>query len=42
LRLAWTVVPNKLKFADGFSVKADWDRLMSTSFNGAFSTLNSL
>lgn len=35
LRLGWTVVPDKLKFADGSSVRADWSRLMSTSFNGA-------
>ena len=35
LRLGWTVVPEKLKFADGSSVRADWSRLMSTCFNGA-------
>ena len=35
LRLGWTVVPEKLKFADGESVRADWNRLMSTCFNGA-------
>lgn len=35
LRLGWTVVPENLKFADGFSVKADWNRLMNTTFNGA-------
>jgi len=28
LRLGWTVVPEKLKFADGSSVRADWSRLM--------------
>ena len=35
LRLGWTVVPEKLKFLDGSLVKNDWNRLMSTSFNGA-------
>ena len=35
LRLGWTVVPEKLKFADGSSVRADWSRLMATCFNGA-------
>ena len=35
LRLGWTVVPDKLKFADGSLVKNDWNRLMCTSFNGA-------
>ena len=35
LRLGWTVVPEKLKFADGTSVRQDWNRLMSTCFNGA-------
>ena len=28
-------MPEKLKFADGFSVRQDWNRLMSTCFNGA-------
>lgn len=35
VRLAWTVVPEKLKYDDGVSVKADWTRLTSTIFNGA-------
>eukprot|EP00227_Mantoniella_beaufortii_P022161 CAMPEP_0197578746 /NCGR_PEP_ID=MMETSP1326-20131121/2853_1 /TAXON_ID=1155430 /ORGANISM="Genus nov. species nov., Strain RCC2288" /LENGTH=471 /DNA_ID=CAMNT_0043141981 /DNA_START=66 /DNA_END=1481 /DNA_ORIENTATION=- len=35
LRLGWTVVPEKLKFADGSSVRTDWNRLMCTAFNGA-------
>jgi LL-diaminopimelate aminotransferase len=35
VRLGWVVVPNELKFADGESVKADFDRIMSTCFNGA-------
>lgn len=35
IRLGWTVVPEELKFDDGSSVKADWNRLTSTIFNGA-------
>ena len=35
LRLGWTVVPEQLKFMDGSLVKNDWNRLMSTSLNGA-------
>jgi LL-diaminopimelate aminotransferase len=35
LRSGWTVVPEQLKFMDGSLVKNDWNRLMSTSFNGA-------
>ena len=35
VRLGWTVVPEALKFADGSSVQKDWNRLMSTCFNGA-------
>jgi len=35
VRLGWSVVPEELKFDDGFSVKADWNRLVSTVFNGA-------
>lgn len=35
VRLGWTVVPEDLLFDDGFQVKADWYRLMSTIFNGA-------
>jgi len=35
LRLGWTVVPEELKFSDGSSVRADWNRLMCTTFNGA-------
>jgi LL-diaminopimelate aminotransferase len=35
VRLGWTVVPKKLKFAGGESVNADWSRVMSTIFNGA-------
>lgn len=35
VRLGWTVIPEALKYDDGSSVKADWNRLTSTLFNGA-------
>lgn len=35
VRLGWTVVPNALKYADGHPVRTDWNRVMSTCFNGA-------
>lgn len=35
VRLGWTVIPEELKYDDGTSVKADWNRLTSTVFNGA-------
>lgn len=35
IRLGWTVVPKALKYEDGKSVRADWNRLVSTIFNGA-------
>lgn len=35
IRLGWTVVPDELKYEDGSSVKADWNRLTTTIFNGA-------
>lgn len=35
VRLAWTVIPEKLVYEDGASVKADWNRLTCTIFNGA-------
>ena len=35
VRLGWTVVPSDLKFADGTPVKQDWNRVMTTLFNGA-------
>lgn len=35
VRLGWSVVPSSLKFADGSSVRADWNRVMTTLFNGA-------
>ena len=35
VRLGWTVVPKQLKFADGSPVIADFNRIMTTCFNGA-------
>ena len=35
VRLGWTVVPEQLKFADGSPVIADFNRIMTTIFNGA-------
>lgn len=35
VRLGWTVVPENLKYSDGQPVKPDWNRIMSTIFNGA-------
>ncbi|KAL3162461.1 hypothetical protein ABBQ32_010126 [Trebouxia sp. C0010 RCD-2024] len=35
VRLGWTVVPAALKFADGTPVQQDFNRIMTTTFNGA-------
>mmetsp|Transcript_14134 Transcript_14134/g.19469 ORF Transcript_14134/g.19469 Transcript_14134/m.19469 type:complete len:448 (-) Transcript_14134:239-1582(-) len=35
VRLGWTVVPEALKYSEGFSVRQDWNRVMTTCFNGA-------
>lgn len=35
VRLGWTVIPNELKFEDGTLVNKDWNRIMTTLFNGA-------
>lgn len=35
VRLGWTVVPKELVFADGSQVRADFNRVMGTCFNGA-------
>ena len=35
VRLGWTVIPNQLKFDDGSFVRNDWNRIMTTLFNGA-------
>lgn len=35
VRLGWVVVPNELTFADGSLVRNDFNRVMTTCFNGA-------
>jgi len=35
VRLGWTVVPDELKFSDGTPVRDDFNRVMTTAFNGA-------
>ncbi|MFH1053544.1 MAG: LL-diaminopimelate aminotransferase [Candidatus Woesearchaeota archaeon] len=35
LRLGWTVVPEELKFEGGSFIIKDWNRVMTTIFNGA-------
>ncbi|MCY3975461.1 MAG: LL-diaminopimelate aminotransferase [Simkaniaceae bacterium] len=35
IRLGWTVVPKRLTYDDGSSIREDWSRLVSTLFNGA-------
>ena len=35
VRLGWTIVPKNLKFDDGTFVSKDWNRIMTTLFNGA-------
>lgn len=35
LRLGWTIVPKELVYEDGTPVRADWNRIMTTVFNGA-------
>eukprot|EP00529_Nitzschia_sp_RCC80_P023432 CAMPEP_0113482836 /NCGR_PEP_ID=MMETSP0014_2-20120614/23125_1 /TAXON_ID=2857 /ORGANISM="Nitzschia sp." /LENGTH=458 /DNA_ID=CAMNT_0000376367 /DNA_START=6 /DNA_END=1382 /DNA_ORIENTATION=- /assembly_acc=CAM_ASM_000159 len=35
VRLGWTVVPSNLKFKDGSLVRDDFNRVMTTAFNGA-------
>ncbi|KAK9790129.1 hypothetical protein WJX73_000275 [Symbiochloris irregularis] len=35
VRLGWTVVPKALKYADGATVHADFNRISTTIFNGA-------
>ena len=35
VRLGWTVVPKELTFSDGTPVAGDFNRIMSTAFNGA-------
>jgi len=35
VRLGWTVVPDELEFSDGSKVRDDFNRVMTTAFNGA-------
>jgi LL-diaminopimelate aminotransferase len=35
VRLGWTVIPSSLTFKDGTPVRQDFNRVMSTAFNGA-------
>ncbi|XP_072980325.1 aminotransferase ALD1 homolog [Typha angustifolia] len=35
VRLGWTVVPDELMYANGFRVSHDFDRIITTCFNGA-------
>jgi LL-diaminopimelate aminotransferase len=41
VRLGWTVVPSQLRFSDGSQVRADWNRVMTTAFNGASNVVQS-
>jgi LL-diaminopimelate aminotransferase len=41
VRLGWTIVPKDLKFEDGSPVRDDFNRVMSTSFNGASNIVQS-
>lgn len=41
VRLGWTVIPSDLKFADGSLVRDDFNRVMSTAFNGASNIVQS-
>jgi LL-diaminopimelate aminotransferase len=41
VRLGWTVVPENLKFSDGTPVRNDFNRVMTTAFNGASNIVQS-
>lgn len=41
VRLGWTIVPSALKYSDGSSVRDDFNRVMSTCFNGASNIVQS-
>jgi LL-diaminopimelate aminotransferase len=41
VRLGWTVVPSKLKYKDGSLVRDDFNRVMTTCFNGASNIVQS-
>lgn len=35
VRLGWTVIPDEVCFSDGSPVRDDFNRVMTTAFNGA-------
>ena len=35
VRLGWSVVPEDLRYEDGTQISTDWNRIMTTLFNGA-------
>jgi len=41
VRLGWTVVPKNLEFSDGSKVRDDFNRVMTTCFNGASNVVQS-
>ena len=41
VRLGWTVIPSSLTFADGTPVRNDFNRVMTTAFNGASNIVQS-
>lgn len=41
VRLGWTVIPSELKFSDGSLVRDDFNRVMTTAFNGASNIVQS-
>ena len=41
VRLGWTVIPSELKFKDGSPVRNDFNRVMTTAFNGASNIVQS-
>jgi LL-diaminopimelate aminotransferase len=41
VRLGWTVIPSDLTFADGTPVRNDFNRVMTTAFNGASNIVQS-
>lgn len=41
VRLGWTVIPSSLTFKDGTPVKQDFNRVMTTAFNGASNIVQS-
>lgn len=41
VRLGWTIVPSELTFSDGTPVRNDWNRVMTTGFNGASNIVQS-